>query len=98
MAKVDVVNLSGKKVGSVDLADAVFAPEQVNEALLWEAVKHYRASLRQGTRGHQEPQAGSRFGQEAVEAEGHGPRACWLGSFSSVAPRRHGARAAAAQL
>jgi large subunit ribosomal protein L4 len=49
MAKVDVVDLTGKKVGSVDLADAVFAPEQVNEALLWEAVKHYRASLRQGT-------------------------------------------------
>jgi len=49
MAKVDVVNLSGKKVGTVELADAVFAPEQVNEALLWEAVKHYRASLRQGT-------------------------------------------------
>jgi large subunit ribosomal protein L4 len=49
MAKVDVVNLEGKKVGTVELADAVFAPEQVNEALLWEAVKHYRASLRQGT-------------------------------------------------
>jgi large subunit ribosomal protein L4 len=49
MAKVDVVDLSGKKVGSIELADAVFAPEQVNEALLWEAVKHYRASLRQGT-------------------------------------------------
>ena len=49
MANVDVVNLEGKKVGSVELADAVFAPEQVNEALLWEAVKHYRASLRQGT-------------------------------------------------
>jgi len=49
MAKVDVVNLSGKKVGSVELPDAVFSPEQVNEALLWEAVKHYRASLRQGT-------------------------------------------------
>ena len=49
MAKVDVVDLSGNKVGSMELADAVFAPEQVNEALLWEAVKHYRASLRQGT-------------------------------------------------
>ena len=49
MAKVDVVNLNGEKVGSLELADAVFAPEQVNEALLWEAVKHYRASLRQGT-------------------------------------------------
>jgi large subunit ribosomal protein L4 len=49
MAKVDVMDLSGKKVGSVELADAVFAPDQVNEALLWEAVKHYRASMRQGT-------------------------------------------------
>ena len=49
MAKVDVVNLSGEKVGTVELADQIFAPEQVNEALLWEAVKHYRASLRQGT-------------------------------------------------
>jgi len=49
MAKVDVVDLSGKKVGSVELADEVFAPDQVNEALLWEAVKHYRASQRQGT-------------------------------------------------
>src|SRR6202048_2225903 len=47
MAKVDVVNLNGDKVGSLDLADAVFG--QINEALLWEAVKHYRASLRQGT-------------------------------------------------
>jgi large subunit ribosomal protein L4 len=49
MAKVDVLNLNGKKVGSMELADAVFAPDQVNEALLWEAVKHYRASMRQGT-------------------------------------------------
>jgi large subunit ribosomal protein L4 len=49
MAHVDVLNLSGEKVGTLELADAIFAPEQVNEALLWEAVKHYRASLRQGT-------------------------------------------------
>jgi large subunit ribosomal protein L4 len=49
MANVDVVNLNGDKVGSIELDDAVFGPDQVNEALLWEAVKHYRASLRQGT-------------------------------------------------
>jgi large subunit ribosomal protein L4 len=49
MAQVDVVNLNGEKVGSIELADAIFAPGEVNEALLWEAVKHYRASLRQGT-------------------------------------------------
>ena len=49
MANVDVLNLNGEKVGTLELPDAVFAPEQVNEALLWEAVKHYRASQRQGT-------------------------------------------------
>jgi large subunit ribosomal protein L4 len=49
MANVDVVNLNGEKVGSVELSDQLFGADQVNEALLWEAVKHYRASLRQGT-------------------------------------------------
>ena len=33
----------------MELADAIFAPSEVNESLLWEAVKHYRAALRQGT-------------------------------------------------
>jgi large subunit ribosomal protein L4 len=49
MANVDVLNLNGDKVGTLDLDDAIFGADQVNEALLWEAVKHYRASLRQGT-------------------------------------------------
>ena len=49
MANVDVVNLNGDKVGTVDLADEIFAASEVNEALLWEAVKHYRAAMRQGT-------------------------------------------------
>jgi large subunit ribosomal protein L4 len=49
MANLDIINLNGEKVGSMELADALFAPDQVNEALLWEAIKHYRASLRQGT-------------------------------------------------
>ncbi|MFZ0393582.1 MAG: 50S ribosomal protein L4 [Terracidiphilus sp.] len=49
MANVDVLDLNGDKVDSLELADQVFAPDAVNEALLWEAVKHYRASLRQGT-------------------------------------------------
>ena len=47
MATIDVLDLSGKKVGSMDLADEVFGA--VNEDLLWEAVKHYRAGLRAGT-------------------------------------------------
>src|ERR1700720_899155 len=49
MANIDVLDLGGKKVGSLELAEEIFAPGEVNEALLWEAVKHYRAALRQGT-------------------------------------------------
>jgi large subunit ribosomal protein L4 len=47
MAKIDVLDLKGKRVGSFDLADEVFGA--VNEDLLWEAVKHYRAAQRAGT-------------------------------------------------
>lgn len=49
MAEIDVVDLGGNRVGSLELAEEVFSPSQINQALLWEAVKHYRAALRQGT-------------------------------------------------
>lgn len=48
MPKVDVVNLNNSKVGEVELADAVFGAP-VNEALLYEAVRHYLAGKRAGT-------------------------------------------------
>lgn len=48
MAKVDVKDISGKTVGSIELDDTVFADE-VNEHLLWEAVKWQRAKARAGT-------------------------------------------------
>jgi len=47
MATIDIHNLSGEKVGTMDLADEIFGA--VNEDLLWEAVKHYRAGQRAGT-------------------------------------------------
>jgi large subunit ribosomal protein L4 len=46
--KVDVLDLSGAKVGSVDLDDAVFGTE-VKEHLLWELVRAQRATKRAGT-------------------------------------------------
>src|SRR5450755_2113213 len=48
MANINVVNLDGKKVGEFELLDEVFSGE-INDGLLWESVKHYRAALRQGT-------------------------------------------------
>lgn len=46
--QIDVVNMDGKKVGSVELADAVFKA-RVKEHLLWEVVKMQRANARAGT-------------------------------------------------
>jgi large subunit ribosomal protein L4 len=48
MATVDVFNLKREKVGTVDLADEVFAAE-VKEHLFYEVVKAQLASKRQGT-------------------------------------------------
>jgi large subunit ribosomal protein L4 len=48
MAKYDVYDLEKKKVGELDLADAVFAGE-VNEHLFYEVVKAKLASDRSGT-------------------------------------------------
>src|ERR1700729_2326745 len=48
MPTVDIVDLNNEKVGSLDLPDEVFGAE-VNEALLYEAVRHYQAGARAGT-------------------------------------------------
>ncbi len=48
MPSVDIIDLNNNKVGSVDLADAVFGAP-VNEALLYEAVRHHMAKQRRGT-------------------------------------------------
>ena len=48
MPVVDVVNLEGKKVGQVELADGVFAAK-VNPHLLHEATRWHLASARAGT-------------------------------------------------
>ncbi len=72
MANIDVVDLSGNKVGSLELADEVFGPAQVNEALLWEAVKHYRAALRQGTAATKNRKLVSGAGKKLWKQKGTG--------------------------
>ncbi len=97
MPTVDVVDLNNQEVGALDLADEVFGAE-VNEALLYEAVRHYPAGERAR---HAQDQGAPRSGglrQEALEAEGHRPRARRFGSLAALAPRRHGARTGAARL
>jgi large subunit ribosomal protein L4 len=48
MAKLNVKDLEGNDVGSIDVADEVFAAE-VKEHLLWEVVRWQRAKARAGT-------------------------------------------------
>ena len=48
MPSVEILDLNNTAVGSIELADSVFAAE-VNEALLYEAVKQYTAARRSGS-------------------------------------------------
>jgi len=70
MANIDVVDLGGRKVGSLELAEEVFG--QVNEALLWEAVKHYRAAQRQGTAATKNRKLVSGSGKKLWKQKGTG--------------------------
>jgi large subunit ribosomal protein L4 len=70
MATIDVVNLDGEKVGSLELADEVFGA--VNEDLLWEAVKHYRAGQRAGTHATKNRKLVSGAGKKLWKQKGTG--------------------------
>jgi large subunit ribosomal protein L4 len=70
MATIDIYNLSGAKVGTFDLADEIFGA--VNEDLLWEAVKHYRASQRAGTHATKNKKLVSGSGKKLWKQKGTG--------------------------
>ena len=67
---IDVVNLGGEKVGSLELAEEVFGA--VNEDLLWEAVKHYRAGQRAGTHATKNKKLVSGAGRKLWRQKGTG--------------------------
>ena len=70
MATIDVVNLDGKKVGSLELAEEVFGA--VNEDLLWEAVKHFRAGQHRGTHATKNKKLVSGAGKKLWKQKGTG--------------------------
>ena len=96
MPVVDVVNLKGKKVG----------PGRAGRRGIWrqgepEPAARSRAGIWPGcARARTRPKDKSevRRRPQALEAEGHGPRARRLDSVVALAPWRHGARTAAARL
>lgn len=71
MPVVDVVNLSGKKVGSVELPDAVFGAK-VNQNLLHEASRWYLAGLRSGTHKTKDKSEVSGAGRKLWRQKGTG--------------------------
>jgi large subunit ribosomal protein L4 len=70
MASIDVVDLSGNKVGTFELAEEVFGA--VNESLLWEAVNHYRAAQRAGTHATKNKKLVSGSGKKLWRQKGTG--------------------------
>jgi large subunit ribosomal protein L4 len=70
MPTIDVHNLSGAKVGTLDLADEIFGA--VNEDLLWEAVRHYRAAHRAGTHATKNKKLVSGAGKKLWKQKGTG--------------------------
>ncbi len=87
MATIDIHNLSGEKVGTFDLADEIFGA--VNEDLLWEAVKHYRASQHVGTHKTKSRSQVSGSGKKLWKQKGTGRAR--IGSIRSPL-WRHGTR------
>ncbi len=72
MATIDVHNLRGETVGSFELADEIFAPDSVNQGLVWEAVKHFRAAMRQGTAATKNRKLVSGSGKKLWKQKGTG--------------------------
>lgn len=71
MPVVDVMNLEGKTVGQVELADDVFAA-QVNQNLLHESVRHHLAGQRAGTHKTKDKSEVSGSGKKLWRQKGTG--------------------------
>ena len=69
--QIDVVDIEGKKVGQMDLADEVFAVE-VKQPLLWEAVKAQQAARRAGTHATKTREFVSGGGKKPYRQKGTG--------------------------
>jgi large subunit ribosomal protein L4 len=93
MAKFDIYDLEKKKVGELELADAVFAGE-VNEHLFYEVVKAKLASDRSGTHAVKNRSLVSGGGRKPWKQKGTGrarqgsTRAShWVGGGKAMGPK-----------
>jgi len=91
--KIEVKNVSGKGVGSIDLDDSVFGAE-INEHILWEAVKWQLAKRRAGnasTKRYGEVRGSSKkvWKQKGTGQARQGSRQApqWVGGGSVFGPK-----------
>lgn len=95
MAKFDVYDLEKKKVGELELADAVFAGE-VNEHLFYEVVKAKLASDRSGTHAVKNRSLVSGGGKKPWKQkhtgrarQGSTRASQWVGGGKAMGPKPH---------
>lgn len=93
MAKFDVIDLDGKKVSEIELADSVFAAEP-NDNLLYEVAKFQQINRRRGTVGVKNSSLVSGGGKKPWKQKGTGRarqgsiRAShWVGGGKAMAPK-----------
>ncbi|HLO69018.1 MAG TPA: 50S ribosomal protein L4 [Holophaga sp.] len=67
-----VVNLENKQVGTVELLAEVFKLEEVNNHLIWEAVRHHLARRRSGTAKTKDKSEVSGSGRKLWKQKGTG--------------------------
>lgn len=82
MPNVAIYNISGAKVGEMELSENIFGQE-LNVPAMHAYVKAYLANQRQGTQSVKTRRGSFRRRQKALEAEGH--RSCPSG-FNQIPP------------
>ena len=92
MSTINVLNMAGETVGTVELCDGIFGIEP-NQAVVHEVVKNHLANCRQGTQSALTRAEVSGGGKKPYRPRPSGQHPC-----SPVDPRRHRVRSQAPQL
>ena len=91
--QVQIRNLAAEEVGSLELADAVFGvevrPDILHRVVLWQLAKRRAGTHKVKTRGRDRPHR-----RQALQAEGHRPRAARLAAGQHLPRRRRHLRPA----
>lgn len=87
MANVDVFDMSGAKVSTMDLADSIFCV-QVNQTAMHTAVTNYLANQRQGTQSALTRAEVSGGGIKPWRQKGTGPGPAGINPQPAMDPRR----------